>query len=881
MTTGTITYTPTVAGSFTYGTQTGGSGVLNSKSIILTSSSATATTIPAGSTISGTGIASGTVVTSTVAISSGTPGTVLLSTAMTAIGSGTYTFAAQAPVGAFGAGGLPNGETIYITGTNFAADGAAPTITSSNPDLSITGTELSSTLIQATLSTTAATTSGYASITVKDNNGTSASLANALLVNPDPTITSISPTSVAATQTAAVTLSGTGIQVASGSTLTFKSTVDGTTLAVANVISATASTVTANVTGNNSFNGAPATAGSYTVTYTNLDGGSVTTGPIFAVASAGITNVSPSTIPASTTTNTSVTITGAGGFQPNAVVTFTGCAANTPIVAANSTVVVSATTITATLSATTNVTTALCNVVVTNPTIGGVNGAVYTAPGALGVGIAANASATIASATLTPNTPIVAGSTGTTPVTLSLTGTGFSSASTVQFVYGATDSVDGAVTGSCTAATTGTTMTCAISVGSGAFAGVHGVQVVTGTGTSNVMANALTVAGPAITSASPSTVAKNANVGTVITLTGSGLNSTATLFTSGTLTGTFAVTSPTTATFALTTSPSATGTTYLTITEYVAAGVQVKSQPFALTVSATPTVTSSYQASLATPGTSAYLGAGAVNVPVIITGTDFQAGATVGTFVNAYGAADPGVTATVKSVNTAGTAITALVSIAAGDANLSVGYTVTNPDGGYVKVAGFAPVASIFIAAGPTITSVSPATVTANSTDAFTITGTGFVGSSVSPTANGTCGPTTVVSSTSLTVTCTFSAATATAVSLVVVNADGGQATSAVVLAAATPVTPPVKPAVNLHTTGSHGYAVVGRTVMLRITGGGFYGQPKLTSTAPGVRAIVTKDNGTMLTVQVTTTSVRARGWHTFTIRLANGKMAKVNYLTK
>ena len=876
-----VTITTTIGATAVTATGTGTftlAGTIGTAATTLSAVGVSATaTVPAGSIVAGAGIPTGDyIVSGTSAVTTAGVAETLAEAPTTGFVSGEAVTISTPGTPTFGAGGLPNGETIYVQGTGFAADGGNASITSSNPDLVFTSvTEVNSTLLTATMSTKAATTTGYASITLTDNNGTSAALPNAVLVTAAPVVTAISPTSVANGQAVTVSISGSGFDTA-GDTVSFTNTTDGTSLKVGTVTS-TATTASVLVTAVNGYNNAlPASVGTYTLTFTNQDGGTVTTAPIFSVTAAGISNVSPSDIPVSKAT--SVTISGAG-FQPNATVSF-ACAGGATGVASN-TVVVSPSTITTTV--TTGASTGLCNVSVQNPStsLGG-NGALFTATGGLGIGVAATTAATITGATVTPSTPIVVGSTATTPVTMTLTGTGFGSSSTVQFVYGSTNTVDANVTGTCTAATSGTTMTCAISVASGSYAGVHGVQVITGGVASNTFANALTVAGPVITAASPSTVALTASVGTVINLTGTGFNSTAVATSHTLLTGTFAVTSPTTATYALTTTPSATGTASIAIQETVASGVVVNSQPFTLSVTASPTVATSYIASsTANPlPTSAYVGAGAVGVPVVITGTGFQTGASIGSFVNAYGVADAGVTATVKSVNTGGTAITALVTIAAGDANLSDGYTITNPDGGFVKVPGFGA-ASLIINAGPTIATVTPATVTANSTDAFTITGTGFVGSSVSPTANGTCGPTTVVSSTTLTVSCTFSAATATAVSLVVKNADGGQATSAVVMAAASVTPPPVKPGVNLHTTGAHGYAVVGRTVVITITGGGFYGQPKLTSTAAGVNAVVVKDNGKMLTVRVTVRAGAARGWHTFTIRLANGKMAKVNYLTK
>ena len=67
----------------------------------------------------------------------------------------------------------------------------------------------------------------------------------------------------------------------------------------------------------------------------------------------------------------------------------------------------------------------------------------------------------------------------------------------------------------------------------------------------------------------------------------------------------------------------------------------------------------------------------------------------------------------------------------------------------------------------------------------------------------------------------------------------------------------------------------------LTISGTGFYGQPKITSTGAGVRATVSHDNGKLLTVRVTVPAKGAKGEHTFKITLANGKSCKVNYATK
>ncbi len=184
------------------------------------------------------------------------------------------------------------------------------------------------------------------------------------------------------------------------------------------------------------------------------------------------------------------------------------------------------------------------------------------------------------------------------------------------------------------------------------------------------------------------------------------------------------------------------------------------------------------------------------------------------------------------------------------------------------------PAAATAVAATGTATSLNV------SWTAPTVTGgsaiTGYVVTATAGNTTTSCG---TVAGTATTCTITgLMAGTTYALSVTAVNANGS---SPVAAGSAATTGAAATGGVNLHTTGAHGFAVVGRTVVITITGGGFYAQPKLTSTAPGVNAIVVKDNGSMLTVRVASHSAGARGWHTFTITLANGKMAKVNYLTK
>lgn len=83
------------------------------------------------------------------------------------------------------------------------------------------------------------------------------------------------------------------------------------------------------------------------------------------------------------------------------------------------------------------------------------------------------------------------------------------------------------------------------------------------------------------------------------------------------------------------------------------------------------------------------------------------------------------------------------------------------------------------------------------------------------------------------------------------------------------------------HAIKVHGFARVGRTVTLTITGIGFYGRPRVTSNERGTTVVVLHDRGTQLVVRVKVRAHSHKGWHTFTIRLANGSTSRVNYLVK
>jgi hypothetical protein len=792
--------------------------------------------------------------------------------------------------------------TFTIAGTGFAGDGSNTTVTTTAPGLTFSGvaeangtTPDSGTSVTGSFASTTATTPGDYTITVTDDTGpsTSATTATGVIVVAAPTITAVTPatplTQSAPPVASVVTITGTGF--VANATVTFTNTTDGTVLTsgiAGNTFAAgkdtttvatgtgqgsateggAGTTLTATVYPTNSITGGTEAAGTYDVTVENPNGGTATDAGSLTLIPYGITNLSPSALPfATTAANTSVTISGAG-FEPGALVTLS-CTAGTESVASSS--VVSATQITAVISVTDTATAALCSVTVANPAVSaGGNAASFTLAGALGIGEASTVAPTITATSATAATALVAGAPATT---VTLTGTGLSQYSSALAFVGTGTTTQTNVILSDPQGNTGTAVTFNVSdAGTGSVAGPYNVVVKNTTAASNAFPAAVLVAGPVITSQTPVGLAVGAPVGTTITLTGTGFTSTTNgvvVSAGGSLAGIVSYVNATTENLVLTAAPNATDLATppsVELTQVPSAGTSVLSPLFKLKIDAAPTVSGLTY----TVGTD--VGVGAVAQQVVIHGSGFQTGATVTKFVNGNSVADADVTATVTSINTAGTAITATIAIAAGDTNIADGYTVTNPDGGTISVP--ATLTSLVIGAGPTITSVSPATGTPSGTTAFTITGTGFqTGATVAASSDGTCGSATVVSATSVTVSCTLGAATATPVTLAVTNADGGSAVSAPVLVASAPV-------VSFHVSKVNGSAVAGKTVTITISGTGFSGQPKIKSSLAGVKAVVSHDSGKLLTVRITTPKT-GKGEHTLTVTLASGKSGKVNYSTK
>jgi large repetitive protein len=69
-----------------------------------------------------------------------------------------------------------------------------------------------------------------------------------------------------------------------------------------------------------------------------------------------------------------------------------------------------------------------------------------------------------------------------------------------------------------------------------------------------------------------------------------------------------------------------------------------------------------------------------------------------------------------------------------------------------------------------------------------------------------------------------------------------------------------------------------GRTVTTKIIGSGFYGSPRIISSAGGTRVSVTRDTGRVLTVRVKVASNTAGGVHRFTLIFSGGQRTSLRY---
>jgi hypothetical protein len=670
----TVASVTPISGSTTGGTSItiSGTNFVAGATVSLGSSAATGVAVVNGTTITATtpAGAAGTV-NMTVTNPDGQSGT--LSNAF------TYNLTAPTVSNVSPSTGLTAGGTaITITGTNFAA-GAAVSLGGS-PATGVT--VVNGTTIAAT---TPAHAAGAVNITVTNTDGQNGTLtAGFSYLLPAPTVSNASPNVGLTTGGTAITISGANFVAGAtvtvgGSPATGVAVLSGTTIAATTPAHA---------------------AGAVNITVTNTDGqsGTLTSGFTYVLPAPTVGNVSPNT--GLTTGGTAITITGTN-FVAGATATVGGSPAA-------GVAVITSTTITATTPAHA---VGAVGVTVTNPD---------TQSGTLATGFTYTAVGAPTLVSITPNSGLRG-----TAVPVTLTGTNFAATGTSIAVSGT-----GVTVGTLTVVNS-STITATFTIAASATISTRNVSVTTSGGTSNT--HTFAVQGPLLTSISPSTGELGTDV--PVTLTGSGLTSASAITVSGsgiTVSNIAVVDDGTvTATFSITAGAGLTARTVKVVTPVSGTSNAVT---FTVILPPVPTLVSIAPNS----------GVRGTAVPVTLTGTNFTA---MGTKIVVSGS---GVTVSNLTVVN-DTAVTATFTIAVSAATTARNVTVTTP-GGTSNI-------QTFTVLGPTLSSVTPNPVTHGAGILLTLTGTNLAGATA-VTVSGTGNSCTVSASTSTTVntTCTLTA---------------------------------------------------------------------------------------------------------------------------
>ncbi len=584
-------------------------------------------------------------------------------------------------------GSASGGTPVTITGTGFVSGSTVQFGASAATNVMVA----SPTSVTATAP--AGTAGAAVTVTVTAPGGAASVGSPQFTYATAPTVSAVNPTVGPTAGGTSVTISGTGF--VSGATVRFGSN------AATNVVVAGASTITAT---------APAgTAGAVNVTVT------VPAGTSAVVSADQFTYGTTPTVSAlnpvagPTAGGTPVTITGTG-FVSGATVHFGPTAAT-------NVVVVSATTITATAPAGAA---GAVNVTVTTPT-----GTSATGP--------ANQFTYDTPPTVTGLSPASGLTTGGTSVTI--TGTGFVSGATVRFGSNAATNV---VVGSATSLT---------ATAPAGAAGAVNVTVVTPGGTSPVVvADQFTYgATPTVTALNPA--AGPTAAGTLVTVTGSGFVTGATVRFGSNAATNVVVASSTTITAS---APAGTAGSVVNVTVTVPAGTSATGPANQFTYDALPSVTA----------VSPTFGPASGGTSLTITGTGFVSGTAV-----LFGAS-----AATNVVVSSATSLTATAP--AGTAGV-INVTVTTPGG--TSATGTAN--QFTYDATPTVTGLSPASGLTTGGTSVTITGTGFV--SGATVLFGTTPGTAVVVAGPTTITVTDPARAVGAVYVTVTTPGGTSATTA------------------------------------------------------------------------------------------------------
>ena len=796
-------------------------------------------------------------------------------------------------------------QNLTVTGTDFVNGASLATVFSGTLITVNSTTYVNSTTLTVNVSISSSAATGTRTFTVTNGDRSTATSGSIFTVSGAPTVTAVSPTSRGQGATNQ-TLTITGTNFVSGATAAFST--NGITVNSTTFNSATSLTVNVSISGS-------ATPGTRTITVTNGDGSTATSGSIFTVNAAPTVTAVSSTSRGEGATAQNLTVTGTG-FQSGATTTFSGTG-----ITVNSTTFVNATTLTVNVTIAGGATVGTSTITVTNPDAGSAtSGSIFTV----------NAAPTVTAVSPTSRDA------GAVSQSLTVTGTGF--------VSGATTSFSGSnITVNSTTFVSATTLTVNISISSGALVGTRAITVTNPDAGNGTSGSIFTVnAAPTVTAVSPTSrdagaVNQNLTItgtnfitGATVAFSTNGITVNSTTFnsatslsvnisiSSGATVGTRTITvtngdgsvvtsgsiftvnaAPTVTAVSPSSRAQGTSNQSLTVTgtnfitgataTFSATGITVNSTTFVNATSLTVNVTVASNAatgagtisvlngdgSTATSGSiftvnppptatsvsPSSLDQGAISQALTLTGTGFESGATVlatgsGVTVNS--------TAFVNS-----TTLTVTVSVNGGATIASSGFSVTNPDAGTVTSG-----AIFSVTAAPTVTAVSPTSRGAGAVSQnLTVTGTGFVtGTSLATVFSGTnitVNSTTYVSSTSLTVNISIAAGAAIGTrTFTVTNGDRSTATSGSIFTVnAAPTVTGVSPNTEAQSV----------TVSVTVTGTGFVAGASLATVFSGTGVTVnstTYVSATSLTVNITVSASAPNGTHTITVTNGDGGTA-------
>ena len=739
------------------------------------------------------------------------------------------------------------GVTVTVTGTGFVSHATGSIKNSAGVSIG-TLAYATSTTMTATVNTTGA--SGFYGVSITNGDGATASSSTVGVTVSGPTITSISPSSVAipsvsvGSATTTLTITGTGFQTGAYVAITPTSSGTGASVGVSTVASATSITVPLTVTAY-STGTTPSVAGTWGVTVHNPDGstaflaGGIGVG-VASLAAPVITAVSALPVLSASGATASAVITGSG-FGPagsSVTVLFSSAAGTDNDVVCASPTVISDSQVS-------------CLVTVTGGAYAGAHSVTVQPAGGTTSAAFANA-VTISGPVITSVSPstIPAGFVGT----LTLTGTGFTVGNASATV------TDSTVSGTAGDVACSSTTSCSVKITASTLpAGTSVVIVLTdGSLIPTAFAVSAAVVTPTISSVIYPSGTTTGGVGqsatnAQVTIVGTGFLPGATVtFTDAGTSATVVTVTPTAIVANVSTTSTAASNTF-TVTN---TNGGYKLSGFNFQVNAVTAISVS---------PSSYL-AGATAATMTITGSGFSSA----TKLVASSSLITLGTMTVVSATT----ITVPVTVAAVNGTTTVNWTltVTNADGGTSS-------ASLTVNPGVTVTGTYYVPTFSTNTE-LNVTGTGFqqgmtVASSNTDYSVEVAQVNTAGTVATLLVTTTSGATSGTSSNVTFTNPDGSTVTFTI---NGGPVPTPAKTFTLKRVVG---VAVAGRTRIMRIYGTGFYGRPTVRSNAGGTRAIVIHDNGKMLTLRVTVRANVRKGTHVFTVILKNGQRNHINYLQR